>query len=247
MSAGLSRPLRIAMWSGPRNISTALMRSFENRGDCAVWDEPLYAHYLSVTGLDHPGRVEIVARHEADWRKVAEACAGPIPDGRTVFYQKHMAHHLLPGIDRGWLDRVENCFLIRDPAEVAVSYARTRENPTLADLGYAQQVEIFEAAGARRGSPPPVLDARDVLTNPRRTLGLLCESLGLAFSEGMLSWPAGARPSDGVWARHWYAAVVASTGFQPYAPPRDPPPERLRAVIEMARPHYERLRRYRLA
>ena len=238
--------LRIAMWSGPRNISTALMRSFENRGDCAVWDEPLYAHYLKATGIDHPGRDEIVAAHESDWRKVAAACVGPAPGGAAVFYQKHMAHHLLPGIERGWLAAVENCFLIRDPAEVAASYARTRENPTLADLGYAQQLELFEATQARTGRTPPVLDARDVLENPRRALGRLCAALGLPFSERMLAWPAGTRASDGVWARHWYASVEASTGFQLYAPARAAPPERLRSVIARATPYYERLQAHRL-
>jgi hypothetical protein len=238
--------LRIAMWSGPRNISTALMRSFENRGDCAVWDEPLYSHYLKATEIDHPGREEIVAAHESDWRKVAAACAGPAPGGAAAFYQKHMAHHLLPEIDRAWLAEVENCFLIRDPAEVAASYARTRENPTLADLGYVQQVEIFEMTQARTGRIPPVIDARDVLEDPRRILGQLCAALRLPFSERMLAWPAGARASDGVWAKHWYARVEASTCFQPYAPPREPPPERLLPVIAAARPCYERLRAHRL-
>jgi hypothetical protein len=238
--------LRIAMWSGPRNISTALMRSFGNRDDCAVWDEPFYAHYLKATGIDHPGRDEIVAAHESDWRKVSLACAGPAPGGLPVFYQKHMAHHLLPEVGRSWLAAVENCFLIRDPAEVAVSYARARGNPTLADLGYAQQCEVFEATRARAGRIPPVIDARDVLENPRRILRLLCAALGLGFSERMLSWPAGPRASDGVWAKHWYAAVDASMGFQAYAPPRQPPPARLLPLIAEARPYYERLRTHRL-
>lgn len=245
MPAGVSGTLRIAMWSGPRNISTAMMRSFENRGDCAVWDEPLYAHYLKATGIDHPGRDEILAAHESDWRKVAAACAGPAPDGRPVFYQKHMAHHLLPEIDRGWLDALENCFLIRDPAEAVASYARTRENPTLADLGYERQVEIFEATRARTGRVPPVLDARDVLDDPRRALGLLCAALGLPFTERMLAWPAGPRPSDGAWGKHWYAAVWSSTGFRAAAP-SGPPPERLRPLVEAARPYYEHLRAHRL-
>ena len=243
----MSRPLRIAMWSGPRNISTALMRSFENRADCAVWDEPLYAHYLQATGLDHPGRDEIVAAHEGDWRKVTEACArGPAPGGAAVFYQKHMAHHLLPEIGRGWLAEVENCFLIRDPAEVAASYARKRENPTLQDLGYPQQWEIFEATRKRIGRAPPVLDARDVLADPRRLLGLLCDRLGLEFSEAMLAWPPGRRASDGVWARHWYAAVEASSGFQPPPPAAAPPAAALAPLVASANPYYEALRAHRM-
>jgi len=238
--------VRIAMWSGPRNISTAMMRAFENRADAVVTDEPLYGHYLLKTGLDHPGREEVIAAQETDWQKVAAALTGPVPGGRPVWYQKHMTHHLLPEIGRDWLGALTNCFLIRDPSEVLASYVRTRAEPTLADLGVVQQAQLFEHVRARTGAVPPVLDARDVLADPRRMLGLLCAAIGIAFSEGMLAWPAGPRPSDGVWARHWYASVWRSTGFQPYRPPTAPLPESLRPLAAACAPYYQLLHPHRL-
>jgi Sulfotransferase domain len=237
---------RIAMWSGPRNISTALMRAFEHRADAVVTDEPLYGHYLLATGLDHPGRDEVIGAQETDWRKVAAALVGPIPGGRRIWYQKHMAHHLLPDMGREWLDRLTNCFLIRDPREVLASYVRTRTHPTLADLGVAQQVEIFELVRARTGRVPTVLDARDVLEDPRRVLGLLCAAVGIPFSERMLAWPAGPRPSDGVWSRHWYAGVWRSTGFRPYRPLMTPLSDELEALVAACEPHYRLLHAHRL-
>jgi hypothetical protein len=240
-------PVRIAMWSGPRNISTAMMRAWENRPDTAVRDEPLYGHYLLATGLDHPGRDAVIAAQPTDWRTVVAALTGPIPDGRAISYQKHMAHHLLPGIDRGWLDRVVNCFLIRNPGDVLASYVRTRDDPTLADLGFAQQVEIFERVGERTGRVAPILEARDVLENPRRMLTLLCEAVGVPFSDRMLSWPAGRRNSDGVWAKHWYASVERSTGFAPYRPPTEPLADPLRSLADACEPYYRRLYQCRLA
>jgi hypothetical protein len=238
--------VRIAMWSGPRNISTAMMRAFENRADTVVTDEPLYGYYLLKTGLDHPGRAEVIAAQETDWRRVAAALTGPVPGGRPVWYQKHMTHHLLPEIGRDWLAALTNCFLIRDPREVLASYVRTRAQPTLADLGVVQQAELFEQVRARTGAVPPVLDARDVLGNPRRLLGLLCAAIDIPFSERMLAWPAGPRPSDGVWARHWYASVWRSTGFQPYRPPAAPLPESLQPLADACAPCYRRLHAHRL-
>jgi len=238
--------IRIAMWSGPRNISTALMRAFENRVDTAVTDEPLYGHYLLATGLDHPGRDEVIAAQETDWQKVAAALLGPVPGGRRVWYQKHMAHHLLPEIGRDWLDHLSNCFLIRDPREVLASYVRTRAQPTLADLGVARQVELFEQVRASTGRVPPVLDARDVLQDPRRMLGLLCAAIGIPFSERMLAWPEGPRSSDGVWGRHWYAGVWRSTGFRPYQPPKAPLPAALQPLAHDSAPFYQMLHAHRL-
>ncbi|HET9333010.1 MAG TPA: HAD family hydrolase [Gemmatimonadota bacterium] len=241
-----SEPVRIAMWSGPRNISTALMRSWESRGDTAVWDEPLYAHYLAETGVEHPGRDEVIRRHESDWRKVVERLVGPVPEGKTIFYQKHMAHHLLPGVDREWLDRVRNAFLIRDPREMLTSLIRVTPEPTLADTGLPQQWEIFERVAERRGAPPPVVDARDVLEAPEAVLARLCESLGVPFKRAMLSWKPGPRATDGVWARHWYAAVEASRGFQPYVPRTDSVPERLADLHAECEAVYRRLHAHRL-
>lgn len=238
--------VRIAMWSGPRNISTALMRSWESRGDTAVWDEPLYAYYLATTGVEHPGRDEIVARHETDCQKVVARLVGPVPEGKTIFYQKHMAHHLLAGVDRQWLERVRNAFLIRDPREMLTSLVRVTPEPTLADTGLPQQWEIFERIAERRGTPPPVVDARDVLESPEAVLSRLCEALGVPFKRAMLSWKPGPRPTDGVWARHWYAAVEASRGFQPYVPRTDPLPERLAGLHAECEAVYRRLHAHRL-
>ncbi|MFG0312681.1 MAG: HAD family hydrolase [Phycisphaerales bacterium] len=238
--------LRIAMWSGPRNISTAMMRSFGNRSDTVVVDEPLYAHYLLATGIDHPGREEVIAADETDWRKVAARLTGPVPGGKRVWYQKHMGQHLLPGMDRGWIAGLTNCFLIREPREVITSFIKVVERPTAASLGLPQQVELFEAERARTGRVPPVVDSRDILENPRGVLTKLCGAVGIAFEEGMLRWPPGRRETDGVWAPHWYASVERSTGFGEYRPKEDPVPRELEGVYEECRVLYDRLARYKL-
>jgi len=234
------------MWSGPRNLSTALMRSFGNRPDTVVVDEPLYAHYLLATGLDHPGRDDVLAAQPHDWREVTDALTGPVPDGRPIYYQKHMTHHLTPDIGRDWLALVSNAFLVRDPAGVVASYAKVRGEPTLEDLGLPQQVEIFRACADRAGEAPPVVDAADVLADPRGVLSALCSRLGIGFDERMLAWPAGPRATDGVWAPHWYASVEASTGFGP--PPKGEPvvPDRLQPLLGRCLPYYAELRPYRL-
>ena len=188
------------MWSGPRNISTAMMRAWENRADTTVVDEPLYAAYLDHTGLDHPGATEIINAYDTDWRDVADMLLGPIPGDKPIWYQKQMAHHLLPDMQIDWVDGLTNCFLIRSPREVITSYIKIRPDPTQADLGFVQQLDIYEQVKQRTGSIPPVLDARDVLEDPRRLLTLLCEAVDVPFSEAMLRWPAGKRETDGVWA-----------------------------------------------
>jgi hypothetical protein len=198
------------MWSGPRTLSTALMRSFENRPDTVVVDEPLYAYYLAETGIQHPGRDEIIASMPTSWAEVIEQLTRvPLPAARTVYYQKHMTHHLLPEVDRSRLAGLRHAFLIRDPRRLLASYAKVRDTPTLADLGLEQQVEIYRLFGG------PVIDAADLAARPRQLLEALCAALGIAFDPRMLSWPAGPRPTDGVWARYWYGRVWASTGFTP--------------------------------
>lgn len=242
--------LRLAMWSGPRNISTALMRAFENRSDCMVWDEPLYAHYLKETGLAHPMAEEIVAAYDSDWRSVLARCCQGDTGGAAVFYQKHMTHHLLPGMEAGgaldMLDRLTNCFLIRDPERVVASYARKREQVTLEDLGFPQQQRLFETVCERDGRAPPVIDSDDLLRDPEGLLRALCAAVDLDFDPAMLRWPAGRRASDGLWAAHWYASVEASTGFAPPGPAA-PVPEELRPLVDAARPCCEALRPFRLA
>ena len=234
------------MWSGPRNLSTALMRAWENRGDTAVWDEPFYAFYLSATGTDHPGGADVIAAGDTDWRRVVERLIGDVPSNRTVFFQKHMTHHLLPEIDRAWMDDVENCFLIRDPREVIASYARVRDEVAAEDVGILQQAEIFDFVASRRKRAPIVLDARDLLDNPRGILRALCEGLGIEFTENMLSWPPGPRPSDGVWAKHWYRSVYESTGFKTHLPRAHCLPARLEPLARESERHYRPLWRRRL-
>ncbi len=209
---------KIAMWSGPRNLSTAMMYAFAARGDCAVWDEPFYAAYLDRTGLIHPMRDEILAGGERDPDVIAARCAGPVPNGKSVFYQKHMAQHMVPNMPTDWMAQVVNVFLIRHPARVVASYAAKRENPTEADLGFTRIAELYDHARSL-GQTPTVIDASDIRANPERALSQLCESLNLSWNPRMLSWPEGGHPDDGVWARHWYGAVHRSTGFAgPEAP-----------------------------
>ncbi len=183
-------PLRLAMWSGPRNISTAMMRAWENRADCAVVDEPLYAHYLAHTGLEHPGRGQILAAGETDWRRAVDRLLGPVPDGRAIFFQKHMTHHLLPHIDRGWCAALRHVFLIRDPCEVLLSYVRSRPQVCAEDIGVTQEHALHQELAALTGSVPPVIDADDFLRAPEAHLRTLCAWLGIDFSDAMLHWPA---------------------------------------------------------
>ena len=234
-------PIRIAMWSGPRNLSTALMYAFGNRPDCACWDEPFYAFYLKQSGVDHPLREDVMAAGETSFGRVVERCLGPVPEGKPVFYQKHMTHHMLAGFDRSWVLGLTNAFLIRAPERVIASYSRKRQTVTLRDIGFLEQCEIFRMVADRLGAAPPVIDADDLLADPRGTLSRLCADLGTRFSDEMLRWPAGPRDYDGLWARHWYGAVWRSTGFA--AEPTSEPelPQHLRRLADEARHYYERM------
>jgi hypothetical protein len=256
--------IRIAMWSGPRNISTAMMRAWGNRDDTFVVDEPFYAFYLKKTKADHPGAAEVIAAGETDWRKIVEQCgrnASPArtlvlpgrseakagaPTDKKIFYQKQMTHHLLPEVSRDWLREVTNCFLIRDPAEVITSYIKKNREPAVEDLGFVQQAEIFDFVQSRTGSVPPVIDADDVLRDPERILRLLCDAIGVAFTDAMLSWEPGRRETDGVWAKYWYAEVECSTAFQPWRERKIEVPKSLRDVHARCRECYDRLYEYRL-
>ncbi len=252
----MSEPaIRIAMWSGPRNISTAMMRAFENRPDTVVVDEPFYAAYLAETGLDHPMREEVLAAQPTRREDVIAALSATLPEGRRIQYQKHMTQHMIATagnggnwLDDAWLDRLRNAFLIRAPEAVLASYSAKRADVTLADIGFVEQARIFDRVVERTGRIPPVVLGRDVLAGPHGMMKKLCAALGIPFREEMLKWPAGRRDSDGVWAPHWYAAVEASTGFA------DPRPEagyddlddRLKPIADAARPHFERLAAHRL-
>jgi hypothetical protein len=239
--------VRIAMWSGPRNISTAMMRSFGARPDCAVVDEPFYAFYLARTGLEHPMRAEVLASQPNDWREVVRGLLGPAPEGKRVYYQKHMTHHMLDEVGREWLSEMRNAFLIRDPAAVLASYIQKRGEATLADIGVVQQRELFEREADRLGRAPPVVEGVDVLKDPAGVLARLCVALGIDYTDAMLHWPAGRRATDGVWAPAWYNAVEQSTGFGP--PPAEAAltlPGDLQRIADEARPHYDALAKHAL-
>jgi hypothetical protein len=236
--------VRIAMWSGPRNISTAMMRSFENRSDCAVVDEPFYAAYLARTGLDHPMREAVLAAQPQDWRAVVDALSRL---DAPVVYEKHMAHHMLDGFGLDWIAERRNAFLIRDPAEVLASYVAKRGEVTLEDIGAVKQRELFEREADRLGRAPPVVRGADVLADPPGVLAALCAALGIRFEATMLRWPPGPRASDGVWAPAWYDSVERSTGFEtPQRRAYPPLPDGLQRIAEAARPHYEALAAHRL-
>jgi Sulfotransferase domain len=230
------------MWSGPRTVSTAMMRAWENRRDTVVIDEPLYAFYLSSTGLDHPARDEVIASQPVSWQAVLSSLASsPLPDGATISYAKHMTHHVLPSVDLAAFAPFRHAFLIRDPRSLLASYARVRSAPTLADLGLRQQAWLFEEFGG------PVIDSSDLLAAPEAGLRALCAALGVPFSASMLSWPAGPRSSDGIWAPYWYDSVRRSTGFVPVTP--GPPPSldpALEPLLAACLPYYEKLRKNKI-
>ncbi len=238
--------IRIAMWSGPRNISTALMRAWENRADCCVWDEPLYGYYLAQTGIDHPGAAEIIAEHGSNADEIIERCCGAVPAGKRVFYQKHMTLHLLPQLARDWLGSLVNCFLLREPEPVIASYSAVRGGATLDDIGFVQQAELFDFVRDLTGAVPVVIDSREFLQQPEAQLRALCAHVGVDFDPAMLHWPAGARDSDGVWGKYWYDSVWRSTGFTPrHEKPIELSPAAAKTAAE-ARPFYEKLYAHRL-
>ncbi len=237
---------RIAMWSGPRNLSTAMMYAFSARGDCAVWDEPFYAAYLDATGLIHPMREDIIALHEPDPDRIAATCKGPVPQQQSLFYQKHMTQHMIPAFDRRWMRACQNVFLIRHPARVVASYAKKREGANLHDIGFAQQAELFDEVLGWSGQPPVVIDSDDIRADPEGMLRKLCAALNIPFTRKMLHWPAGGNDADGVWAPHWYAAVHRSTGF---AGAEGPLPDLGGSYADLsaqAMPFYEKLAEHRL-
>lgn len=243
-TAGIAQ--RIAMWSGPRNLSTAMMYAFAARGDCAVWDEPFYAAYLSATGIPHPMTPEVIAAGEPDPTKVAAACLGQIPQSQSLFYQKHMTLHLIPSFNRAFLNGLKNVFLIRHPARVVASYGKKRESPTLLDIGFVQQSELFDQVAQDQGQAPIVIDCATIRANPKESLTNLCAALHIPFREQMLHWPAGPKPYDGAWAPHWYNAVHKSTGFDaPEGPLPTLAPE-FQRLADQAQPHYDRLAFYAL-
>ncbi len=236
----MTEPVRVAMWSGPRNISTALMRAFENRPDTVVVDEPLYAAYLARTGIDHPGREEVIASQPTDLATAIAQLSEPLRPGRRVHYAKHMAHHVSADMDLSWTAHFRNVLLIRDPFEVVASYVRSRESCEPDDIGLPQQGWLQELWDCH-DLEVPILDAGDFLRAPEAHLRWLCDWLEIPFTDRMLSWPPGPRESDGVWAPYWYASVRSSTGFAPWQPRETGLSEHDAAVADACRPVYEAL------
>tara|TARA_B100001996_G_C18584755_1_gene563734 strand:+ start:110 stop:841 length:732 start_codon:yes stop_codon:yes gene_type:complete len=206
----------IAMWSGPRNLSTALMRSFENRTDTTVIDEPFYAHFLKQTNLNHPGRDEIISTQDSNWKSIVKRITGPIPQNKSIWYQKHMAQHNLEGCDINWIKNFHNCILIRDPKYVIPSYNKEHSLSDEKLLGYSQQLDLIQMLEDEEGVTPPIFDATDILKNPEQALKTICLFAGISFSDKMLKWPRGKRKSDGIWAKYWYGNVENSSGFKPF-------------------------------
>ena len=238
--------IRIAMWSGPRNLSTAMMRSFGSRADTFVSDEPFYGAYLKETGDPQPMADQVVASMDCDWHSVARTMSGPSPNPAPIWYQKHMAHHMVGPIGHDGMPGLRHAFLIRDPERVVASYAAKREAIRADHLGYARQVEFFEREADRLGRAPPVIDSADVLRDPAAVLEKLCAALAIPWDPAMLRWEPGIRQTDGLWASHWYDAVAASTEF---GPPDGGPvtlDAEARRIADLCRPNYERLAEHRL-
>jgi hypothetical protein len=211
---------KIAMWSGPRNISTAMMRSFSARADCAVTDEPFYGAFLKATGEPHPGAADVIAAMDCDWQSVAATMRGPVPDRKSIWYQKHMPHHMVGPVDVLDFPDHAHAFLIRDPDLVVASYEAKNDLRAPEYLGFAQQVEYHKRISDKLGCAAPVYDSDAILADPATQLSALCTALGIAWDPAMLSWPAGPHPADGPWGQHWYNAVWNSTGFGPPTAPR---------------------------
>ncbi len=229
----------ICLWSGPRNVSTALMYSFAQRTDVRVVDEPLYGHYLRVSGADHPGRAEVLAAMNCDGDAVMrEMLDAQASDSAIRLFLKHMAHHLVE-LDLGFLSETTNVFLIRNPREMLPSLSVQLPHAQLADTGLKRQWQLFTDLRSQ-GQTPVILDSRELLLDPAGVLADLCSRLGMSFDESMLRWDAGPRPEDGIWAPHWYHAVHQSTGWSPFVP-KDNFPEHLESLLAECRPWYENL------
>jgi hypothetical protein len=238
--------IRVAMWSGPRNISTAMMRSWENRSDTFVIDEPFYAHYLSRNNIEHPGRDEVLSNGEIDSAKVSHGLVNDISDSHKIYYQKHMTHHLLDSVNRDWIEKVINCFLIRNPKDMIISYSKIHSEITSDLLGLEQQKEIFDYVRQLTGKTPPIIDSKDVLINPEYILSKFCEIIGVNFSNEMLNWPKGTRDTDGVWGKYWYDGVINSTGFNQYVSKNQEVPDKYKAIYEDSLKLYEDLHYLRI-
>jgi Sulfotransferase domain len=237
--------IRIAMWSGPRNISTAMMRSFSSRSDCAVSDEPFYGAYLKQTGEPHAMAAAIIAHMDCNWRSVAAAMRGPVSGGKAIWYQKHMSHHMEGPVSVDDFPDHIHIFLIREPALMVASYRHKNELVDARQLGFERLVDYHDRVSARLGRAAPVIDGNAVLAHPEAKLSALCTTIGIDWDPAMLSWQKGAHPSDGIWGTHWYNAVMASEGFGPPTAPSALTDHEKR-IADQCRSSYETLSRHRI-
>lgn len=223
-----------------------MMRSFENRPDCAVWDEPFFAPFLVATGGDNPMREETLSAHETNPNVVAKQCLEAPSSGEPIYFQKHMPNHVVDGFPRDWMRECRHFLLLRDPAAVIASYARGRAKFTIQDIGFLEQVDLYDEICAWAEKPPAIVLSNDILSEPEAYLRAICKSVDIPFDKAMLNWPAGLRDSDGVWAPHWYKSVMSSTGFGPPRTENFIVPEAYQDMLERCRPAYERLHNLKL-
>ena len=240
-------PKRIGMWSGPRNISTALMRSFENRSDTTVIDEPFYAYFLNETGIKHPIYKEVIQNYDTSWNNISNILTGPIPNGKSIWYQKLMTHHWVQNAPLDWLEKIHNCFLIRNPKQVIISYLKIHNDITPELIGLPQQLHIFNTVVKKTNKIPIVISSEDILENPKLMLELLCNLLDISFSGQMLQWPKGTRDSDGIWGEYWYKNVVQTTSFKKPLNQNEKMPDRLANLLEECMYYYKQMERYKIS
>ena len=248
MSDGI---IRIAMWSGPRNISTAMMRAWENRSDTIVVDEPLYGPYLATTGKKHAMYKEIIEHQGSNWRPIVQYLTQEQPENTTentqIFYQKHMSHHITDDVELDFIDHLRNGFLLRHPNDVLSSYLRKPPRATPEDLGFPQQVKLLNRIKEKTGKTPPVFESKDILLNPENMLQKMCKALEVPYDSAMLSWPKGYRDSDGIWAEHWYNRVIESTGFSKYKPKDNILSKDEQRIADLCLPYYEQLLEHKIS
>ena len=240
-------PKKIGMWSGPRNISTALMRSFENRSDTAVLDEPFYAYFLNETGIKHPIYKQVIQTYETSWKNISNTLTGPIPNGKSIWYQKLMTHHWVKNAPLDWLEKIHNCFLIRNPKQVIISYLKIHNNITPELIGLPQQLHIFNTVVKKTNKIPIVISSEDILENPKLMLELLCNLLDIPFSDQMLQWPKGTRDSDGIWGEYWYKNVVQTTSFKKPLNQTEKMSDRLANLLEECMSYYKQMEKYKIS
>ena len=237
---------RIGMWSGPRNISTALMRSFENRIDTTVIDEPFYAFFLNETGIKHPIYKEVIEKYDVCWDNVSNTLIGAIPNNKNIWYQKLMTHHWVENKSLEWLKNIHNCFLIRNPKQVIISYLKIHNDITPELIGLPQQLHIFNSVVEKTNKIPIVISSEDILENPKLMLSRLCELLDIPFSKQMLKWPKGTRESDGIWGKYWYENVITTTSFIKPSYRQENFPDRFLNLLDECMYYYKKMEKYKI-